>query len=226
MAGLFIVSTPIGNLKDITFRAIETLKEVEAIVCEDTRVSSKLLQEYGISKPLIVLNDFNEENELPRIISLLNENKQVALISDAGTPLVSDPGFKLVQYAIKKGYSITSIPGPSAPISALTVSGFPPDKFLFLGFLPKSKEKKKKSFTEIYKLQSKLNPTVICFETPQRIVETLEVIQEVYGDIHIAVARELTKMFEEVKRDNVSNLVEYFNQSKPKGEFVVLFKSA
>lgn len=222
MNTLYIVSTPIGNLRDITFRAIDVLKSVDLIACEDTRVSAKLLHEYGIDKPLIAVNDFNESSKIALLISYLRDGKDVALISDAGTPLVSDPGYKIVREVIATGFKVESIPGPTAAIAALTVSGLPSDKFTFVGYLPK-KDGKRKSFLESVKKTNELiQSTVIIYESPYRLLKSLADIKEIFGDIDVVICRELTKMHEEVRRQKVSQTLEHFSKTAPKGEFVLL----
>lgn len=216
---LFIVSTPIGNLKDITLRAIDTLNLVDYVLCEDTRVSRKLLSAYDISKELVVINDFNEEKVIDRIILDLEAGKNLALISDAGTPLVSDPGFKLVREAVANDIKVEAIPGANAVTTALTVSGLPSDKFLFLGFLPKKDGKRVELLKKTKDAVSLVKSTVIIYESPFRVVKTLEQIKEAFGDINVVVCRELTKMHEEVVRGKIS---EISAKIKLKGEFVIL----
>lgn len=220
LGSLFVVATPIGNLNDVTLRAIEVLKTVDTVVCEDTRVTSTLLNKYGIKKPLVVLNEFNEEQQTYNVLKLL-ENENVALISDAGTPLISDPGFRLIKSARQKGVKVVPIPGASAIIAALSVVGLPTDKFAFLGFLPKSKSKS----TQILKPFKTIGITIVLYESPHRIVKTLEAIYEVFGDIQISFARELTKIHEEIVSDTISSLIKLYETSKPKGEFVILFST-
>lgn len=220
MGTLFIVATPIGNLQDITLRAIETFKNVKTIACEDTRVTSILLNKFDIKKPLITLNEFNEENVLYETLSIL-KTADVALVSDAGTPLISDPGYRLVAEARKRGVKVIPIPGPSAVISALSASGLPTDKFFFLGFLPKTKSKAVKNLEMVKNLKT----TVVLYESPHRIIETLELIYELYGDVEVTVARELTKMHEEIYSDVITKLLEDYKNKRPKGEFVLLFST-
>lgn len=215
---LYIVATPIGNLQDITFRAVEILKNVDFIVCEDTRVTSKLLNHYEIKKPMIALNEFNEDQILYEILRKL-ESGSGALVSDAGTPLISDPGYRLVKEAKKKGFLISPIPGASALIAALSVSALPTDKFLFFGFLPKSEARSGKLLNKAKLLEQ----TVILYESPHRIVKTLGLIQNIFGDIEITIARELTKIYEETRSEKASSLIEHYKKTTPKGEFVVLF---
>lgn len=225
---LYIVSTPIGNLQDITLRAIETLKSADLIVCEDTRVTGRLLHHLGIKKEMQVINDSNEENKIYEVCKLLKNGKNIALVSDAGTPLISDPGFKLVRYVLQKGIGVIPIPGANSAITALSASGLPTDKFLYLGFLPDSYEKKKNTLLRLSlslaSLSSnKLSPTVIFFESPHRLLKTIDALEEVFGDIEIVVARELSKIYEEFLRDRLSFLKLHFKKTLPKGEFVILF---
>lgn len=225
---LYIVSTPIGNLQDITLRAVETLKEVGLVLCEDTRVTGNLLHNLGIKKQMMVLNDANEENTLYEVLSLLENGENIALVSDAGTPLISDPGFKLIRAAIQKGIQVTPIPGANAVTTALSASGFPTDKFLFLGFPPDSLERKKSFFEnvkEFSKSSSNINPTIVLYESPHKLLRCLEALQDVFGDIEIVIAREMTKMYEEFLRDKTSSLIIHFTKIQPKGEFVILFRT-
>lgn len=223
MGTLYIVSTPIGNLKDITIRAVETLKLVDYILCEDSRVSGKLLHEYNIEKKMISFNEFNEKSKELQVISDLLDGQSIALVSDAGTPLVSDPGFKLVREAIAAGIKVESIPGPSAAVSALAVSGLPTDKFTFVGYLPKKDGKRKELLEKMQKISEVLKTTFIIYESPYRLLKTLKSLSDVFGDIDIVVCRELTKLHEEVRRKKVTDAIEHFSQVSPKGEFVVVF---
>ncbi len=222
MGTLFIVATPIGNLKDITMRAIEVLKIADYILCEDTRVTGRLLHTYQIDKNMISFNDFNEEARIPQVLSDLGADKNIALVSDAGTPLISDPGFKLVRAAAKAGIRVESIPGPTAVIAALTVSGFPPDKFLFVGYPPKKEAKKKELFKKIKANNEKMTATAVLYESPHRAVKTLNTIKEVFGDIDACVSRELTKVHEEIIRGKISEIISRFSENKPKGELVIV----
>jgi len=220
---LLIVATPIGNLKDVSFRAIEVLKFVDYILCEDTRVTGKLLNHFEIQKKMVTFNDFNEESKKKSVLEDLGKGVNIALVSDAGTPLVSDPGFKLVREAIQEGIRVESIPGPSSVIAALTVSGLPTDKFTFVGYLPKKEGKKIEILRNLKVSRGLVKSTLIIFESPYRVVNTLESIKGVFGDIDVVVCRELTKMHEEVLRGKISNSIELI-QSKPiKGEFVILY---
>jgi len=230
MGILYIVATPIGNLQDITLRAIEVLKTVDAIACEDTRKTGLLLNKIlPINKPrLISYYEQNELRRIPEIINALKNGLNVALVSDAGTPTISDPGFKLVRETIREGIKVESIPGPSSVISALVSSGLPTDKFLFLGYLPKKEGKRKKLLNEFqcFKTLKQIHPTIIFFESPYRLLKTLGNIKEVFGDIDIVICRELTKIYEEIRREKISNSIEHFTNTNPKGEFVLLFNSA
>ncbi len=212
---LYIVSTPIGNLNDFTFRGIEILNKVDIILCEDTRITSKLLTNNSINKPLVIYNDNNANTVIPKVIkNILNNNRIYALVSDAGTPLISDPGYKLINACIDNNIKYTAIPGPCAAINALVLSGLPSDKFLFIGFF------NAKKLEEI----SDLNNTIIMYESPNRILSTLEYIKNnnKFNNTNIVIIREMTKIFEEVIRGKVDYLIEYFNNNKPRGEFVIL----
>ena len=220
---LYIISTPIGNLADITLRALEILRCVDYILCEDTRVTGKLLAHYKFSNKMISLNDFNEPLKVASVVGDLALGKNIALVSDAGTPLVSDPGYKLVRECIHHRAAVEAIPGPTSLIAALTVSGLPPDKFTFLGYLPKQDGKRLKILEAVKDNQENLKSTTIIFESPFRILKTLEDIKQVFGDIDVVICRELTKLYEEVRREKVSQSIMHFSQTKPKGEFVILF---
>lgn len=228
VGNLYIVSTPIGNMQDITLRALEILKSVDEIICEDTRVTGNLLKKYDIQKKLTALNDFNEELLYPQLVEKLLKGASLALVSDAGTPLISDPGFKLVREAKRHGITLISIPGANAIVTALTTSALPPDKFLFLGFLNKS-EQRKQTQLEGLKVSlatladNKLNPTVIFYDTPHDIEKTLRIMHIVFGNIDITLARELTKLFEECTTDTIENHIKNLEKQKARGEFVVLF---
>ncbi len=222
VSGLYIVSTPIGNLQDITLRAIETLKGSDIIVCEDTRVANKLLSNLGIKKTLLIYNDHSTEKDRQSIIRHLHDNKIVSLISDAGTPLISDPGYKLIRVARSEGIYITAIPGPCSPIMALTLSGLPCDRFFFEGFLPKKKEALKKRLEEL----SVIGASIVVLERSDRIASVLECISEVLGGRKVSVARELTKKFEEVKTDTAKNLLSYYIENPPLGEAVMVIAPA
>jgi 16S rRNA (cytidine1402-2'-O)-methyltransferase len=214
---LYIVSTPIGNLKDITLRAIGTLNEVDFILCEDTRTSGNLLNHFEIKKELISLNAFNEKNKIDFIVNRILSNKTAALISDAGTPLISDPGVRLVSACIDKGVEIIPIPGASALIAALSMSGLPTDSFVFEGFLPQKKGRQ----TKLKELAEE-NRTIVLYESIYRIEKLLNELSEYLPERFIVVCREITKKFEETWRGFPKELVESFPQKISKGEFVVV----
>lgn len=214
---LYVVATPIGNLEDITLRALKTLKEVDIIAAEDTRHSGILLSKYDIKKPLLSFHSFSGHAKIEKIIAVLKEGKKVALISDAGTPGISDPGFVLIRAAISAGIQVVPIPGPSAFLTALSVAGLPTDKFLYLGFLPKKKGRK--TLLESLKDEER---TVVFYESPYRIQRTLEELHATLGNRQVAVERELTKIFEEIVRGTLSDALKYFQNRIPKGEFVIV----
>ena len=219
---LYIIPTPIGNLKDITLRALEILKEVDGIICEDTRRTSLLLNHYQIKKPLIILNDYNEFKTFPQIIERLKSGQNLALVSDAGTPLISDPGYKLVRECIFQEIEIDSLPGPSSVITALTLSGLPPDKFLFLGYPPEKPGQRIKWLENL-----KSNPTtLIMFVSPYKLLRTLADMKEVFGDIEICLAHELTKIHQSVENKKISEWLEQLNPPAggPKGEYIMLLR--
>lgn len=221
---LYIVPTPIGNLKDITLRALEVLQSVNGIICEDSRHSSILLNNYQIKKPMIVLNDFNEVRVFPKIIEQLRAGQNLALVSDAGTPLVSDPGYKLVRECLAKGIEVDSLPGPSSVITALTLSGLPPDKFLFLGYLPEKPGHRQKIYTQISDISKKCALTFIIFIAPHKLIKVLTEMQEIFEDVEICLAKELSKVHQQVETKTISNWLEQFNSKAPKGEYVLLFR--
>ena len=219
---LYIVGTPVGNLKDITLRALETLKAVDAIACEDTRQTAKLLDHYQIRVPMISLHEQNERRRAEELIPRLQAGQSMALVSDGGTPLVSDPGWWLVHRAIEEQVPVTWVPGPAALVGALVLSGLPAERLVFEGFLP-PKSAARRTRLEHLKTEPR---TVVIYESPHRVLKTLQDIHEILGDIPVACARELTKMFEEVRRQPASKLIEHFEQRPPKGEFVLVFKPA
>ncbi|MBY0501837.1 MAG: 16S rRNA (cytidine(1402)-2'-O)-methyltransferase [Alphaproteobacteria bacterium] len=219
---LYLVATPIGNLKDISLRAIEILNEVDMIVCEDTRVSLKLLSHYGISKPLLPYHDHNANHIRPRILSFLGDGKNIAYITDGGMPLISDPGFKLILACQRKNYPYTVIPGPSAPLMALCLSGLSPDRFFFCGFLPPKSAARKAVLETIKSIQA----TLLFFESPKRLLPFLKDAQEVLGDREGAICREMTKLFEDVQKGALSKLKEYYETYPPRGEIVVVVEGA
>lgn len=218
MGTLFVVATPIGNLEDITFRAVRVLSEVDLIAAEDTRTTKVLLNKYNISTPLTSYHKFNIKGKTEHLINLLQAGKNVALVSDAGMPGISDPGYELVRGAIAAGGEVIPIPGASAAITALAVSGLPTDRFLFVGFLPKKPGKKRK---ELGRLQDE-EGTIIIYESPYRIVKTIEEIERIMGDRRIAVCRELTKKFEEVIRGGVTEVLAKLKERVIKGEIVLV----
>lgn len=236
MGTLYVVSTPIGNLKDISFRAIRILFEVDYIVAEDIEKIKRLREYYVgqieiaiVKKPeYIHIDDFSESTLIPKLIPLFESGKFIALVSEAGTPLISDPGYKLVIEAKKRGIGVIPVPGPTAAITALSVSGLPTDKFYFLGFLPKSEKHKGDILTNLKSLLAltsdmRLLPTVVFYESPHRIVETLKIFLDVFGDIQIVIARELTKIHEEVINKKVSEFIHEYTTGEPRGEFTILF---
>jgi len=215
---LFIVSTPIGNLKDITLRAIETLKSADLIAAEDTRHTKILLDAYQIQKPLTSFFEHNQIKKADHLLGLLKMGKNIALVSDAGTPGISDPGYLMVRLAQENNIPITVIPGVSACIAALTASGLPAHRFIFEGFLPPKSGARRNKLLALKGQEA----TVIFYESPHRLLKTLKDMQEVWDDPVIVVARELTKKFEEIRKDKASLLVEHFILHHPKGEFVLL----
>jgi len=217
---LFLVSTPIGNMDDITKRAIEVLKNSDLIACEDTRRTLKLLKKYDINRPLESYFDHNKEKKTPYLLGLLDKGKSVALVSDSGTPCISDPGFYLVKKVIEKGYKLFTVPGPSSILSALILSGLPTDRFVFEGFLPKKRGKRKARITQLKEEER----TIIIFESPFRILSLLKELKEILGERKISVSRELTKVYEETTRGNLSDLINQLEDKKPKGEFIIVLE--
>jgi 16S rRNA (cytidine1402-2'-O)-methyltransferase len=215
---LYIVSTPIGNLKDITLRAIETLKLVDVIAAEDTRHTKNLLDHYEIQKPITSFFDHNQKVKGLYLLGLLKEGKSIALVTDAGTPGISDPGYSLIKLAHDNDIPVSVIPGVTAVITALTLSGLPSHRFIFEGFLPPKTVGRRKKL-ESFKAEE---GTVIFYESPHRLLKSLEDIQAVFDDPYMVVTRELTKMFEEVKKGKVSDLINHFTAHPPRGEFVLL----
>jgi 16S rRNA (cytidine1402-2'-O)-methyltransferase len=217
--GLHLVSTPIGNLGDITVRALWTLRHVDRVLCEDTRVTSRLLARYGIDKPLTPYHDHNAERARPGILEALRQGERLALVSDAGTPLVSDPGFKLVREAVAEGLSVTTAPGPTAAIAALTLSAVPSDVFLFAGFLP-SRASARRRALENWRT---LDATLVFYEGPSRLADSLADMAEILGDRDAAIARELTKRHEELRRSRLATLAAHYREAgAPRGEIVIV----
>lgn len=213
---LILVSTPIGNLEDISFRAIETLKSADLILCEDTRHSQKLLHHYQIKKPLQSYHKFNEQQKTKELLDRLKEGKTICLISDAGTPLISDPGHPLVQGCIEENIPLTAIPGPCALIQALVCSGMPAERFQFIGFLPKKEKELQRTLEEVISYPG----VTICYESPHRVLETLEALERIDPEAPVCLARELTKKFEQFLRGNASSLKTKVQNIK--GECVLL----
>ena len=217
---LYLVPTPIGNLKDITLRALDTLKEADFIAAEDTRQTLKLLNHFEIKKPLISYHKFNEQSKSDKIIDLLIEGKNVALVSDAGTPGISDPGSIIVERCIEKMIDFEVLPGATAITTALVYSGLDTTKFLFRGFLPRENKDRKIITDELLQSQE----TLIFYESPHRLIDTLTFLLDTFGDRRIAVCRELTKIYEEIYRDTLKQALLYFTQNKPRGEFVLVLE--
>ena len=217
---LYLVPTPIGNLKDITLRALEILQEADVIAAEDTRQTLKLLNHFEIKKSLISYHKFNEQNKSDKIIELLMEGKKVALVSDAGTPGISDPGSVIVQRCIEKKLDFEVLPGATAITTALVYSGLDTTKFLFRGFLPRENKERKTITDELLQSQE----TLVFYEAPHRLVDTLSFLFDTFGDRRIAVCRELTKLYEEIYRGTLSEAMQYFEEKKPRGEFVLVLE--
>ena len=216
---LYIVSTPIGNLEDITLRAIKLLKEVDIIACEDTRHTKKLLSAHNIINHLESYHEHNEIRKSQKLLLLLKSGKNIALVSNAGTPCISDPGYRIVKLASENEINVVPVPGPSAVVSAVAVSGLPTDRFLFLGFLPRTKKRCK----ELLESTSQYTFTQVFYESPKRLVNTLELMHSVLGDRNISVSRELTKKFEETLRGNVSGLIKKLREKESiKGEITIV----
>lgn len=215
---LYIVATPIGNLKDITLRALEVLKSVDLIACEDTRHTKILLDRYGINVPTTSYFQHNRLTKGEYLLGKLKEGESIALVSDAGMPGILDPGYHIINLALHNNIEITAIPGPTALVSALVLSGKPAHEFIFAGFLPPRTQARKNKLRGI----SKLKLTIIFYESCHRILSTLEDIQEVFGDKPIVCCRELTKKFEEIKRGRAKDILEDFKRQAPRGEFVVV----
>ena len=219
---LYVVSTPIGNMEDITLRALKILKEVQLIAAEDTRRTRKLLNVYDINCPMTSLHDQNELKKSASIISRLNEGVDVAYVSDAGTPGISDPGYILINQAIDNAINVVPIPGPSAVTAALSISGLPMDSFVFLGFLP-SRAGKRKQQIESLKDEKK---TMVFYESPRRILQTLQEIEKIMGNRNAVIVRELTKVYEEILRGTLRELINTLNQREIKGEITLLISGA
>lgn len=220
---LYLCATPIGNLGDITLRALEVLRGADVVLAEDTRRTGTLLKEHGIRAPLMSFHDHNEAERVPQVIGLLEQGRRVVLVSDAGSPLLADPGFRLVREVVARGLPVTALPGASALLPALALSALPPHPFLFLGFLPRKAGQRRRLLAEA----AALPWTVVCYEAPHRLLEALDDLAEVAGrDRPVAVARELTKRFEEVVRGTVSEVADRFRTQPPRGELVLVFGGA
>lgn len=221
---LYLVATPIGNLEDITLRALRILRHADVIACEDTRTSRVLLAHYGIKTPCISYHEHNAQTMRPKILARLRAGESVALISDAGTPLISDPGYKLSAHCISEKIPLIPIPGACSVITALCASGLPTDQFLYLGFLPN----KTKARTAILAQYATTNATLVCFESPNRVLATLSDMSHIFGETHqVTIARELTKRFEEIRHGTVSDLIAHYTAAgAPRGEIVMLIAPA
>ena len=215
---LYVIGTPIGNLADISNRAIQVLSEVNLILVEDTRVSKKILNKYNINNKMMVYNNFNEARQCNKILNLLSEGTNIALINDAGTPCISDPGYLIVNACRKQGIDIFSVPGASSLTAALSISGLPTDSFYFEGFLPKKKGRKTK-----FELLNTFMSTIIIFESPQRVVKSLlDIKKYMGGERRVSIHREITKIYEETFWGSVDDSIEYFSNKKCKGEFIII----
>ncbi|HSO27775.1 MAG TPA: 16S rRNA (cytidine(1402)-2'-O)-methyltransferase [Anaerolineales bacterium] len=217
MGTLYLVATPIGNLEDISARALRVLRSAALIAAEDTRHTVKLLRHYEIDAPLTSYHEFNKLTKVDAILSALAQG-DVALVSDAGTPALNDPGYELVQAALQAGFAVSPIPGPSAPIAALTTSGLPTDRFVYLGYLPRKANERRAALHEV----AELPYTLVFLETPHRLLAALQDLQAVLGDRPMAAARELTKLHEEVVRGPISVVLAHFAAEKPRGEFTLV----
>ena len=220
MGKLFAVPTPVGNLEDMTFRAVRVLKEVDLILAEDTRTSSVLLKHFEIKKPMMSHHKFNEHKTIEGVVARLEAGENIALISDAGTPGISDPGFLVVRECVRHGIEVQCLPGATAFVPALVSSGLPNDRFCFEGFLPQ----KKGRMTRLLTLQSEMR-TMIFYESPYRLVKTLTQFSEYFGaEREVAVCREISKLHEECVRGTLSEVIEHFRANEPRGEIVVILK--
>lgn len=215
--GLYLVATPIGNLGDITLRAVDILSRCDGVACEDTRVTGKLLKHLGISKPMWRYDDHSEHRDRSRLVESMR-NRAVALVSDAGTPMISDPGYRLVNDCRAEGIAVTSLPGPCAAVVGLTLSGLPNDRFLFAGFLPSKEKARRETLEEL----AGTDATLVFYETGPRLLKSLAALKELMPEREIAVARELTKLHEECRRGLADGLMAYYDANPPKGEIVLL----
>lgn len=219
---LMLVATPIGNLGDITLRALEALKSAHLVACEDTRTTAKLLNHYGITTRTIAYHEHNEAAATQQLLGKLEAGMTIALVSDAGTPLLSDPGARLVTAAIEAGVKVTPLPGASALLAALTIAGMPSDQFYFAGFIPQKTKPREALLASLKSLPA----TLVFYEAPHRLTETLGYFEQAFGDRHAAVARELTKLYEECRRATLSGLIAHYTKTPPKGECVILVHGA
>ena len=217
MGKLVVVPTPVGNLQDMTFRAVEVLKQADLILAEDTRTSGNLLKHFGIETKMIAHHKFNEHATLGRTLDIIRENSLTALISDAGTPSISDPGYLITKNCIENDIEVECLPGATAFVPALVMSGFTTDRFCFEGFLPHKKGRQ----TRLLALKDETR-TIIFYESPHRIIKTLTQIQEFIGERNVAVVREISKVYQEVVRGSIPTVIEHFQKKQPKGEFVLL----
>ncbi len=214
---LYIVATPIGNMEDITYRAVKILKQVDYIAAEDTRTTGRLLANYQVETPTQSYHDHNKEQKTPQLVEYLQSGLSIAIVSDAGTPGISDPAFYLVREAIRHEIQVVPVPGPSASIAALVSSGLPTDRWVFEGFIPK-----KKGRQTWFKTMHSEERTIVIYESRYRVIRTLEDIQNYWGDRKVAVGREITKKFEEIVRGTCNEVIAYYNQHTLKGEFVLV----
>src|SRR5437879_4267392 len=219
---LYVVATPIGNLEDLSIRAARILREVDVIACEDTRHTRLLLQRYGITTPMVSYHEHNEPARAQELLRRLEAGESAALVSDAGTPVLSDPGFALVRQAIAGGIPVVPLPGPTAITAALSVAGLPTDRFMFLGFLPRKAGERRRALLDI----ARIPWTLVMFEAPHRVVHTLRDLRAVLGDRQVAVMRELTKKFEETVRGALSEVTDRMAQAPPRGELTLVVAGA
>jgi 16S rRNA (cytidine1402-2'-O)-methyltransferase len=218
LPALYVVATPIGNLGDITLRAINTLKQCDFVVCEDSRTTAKLLKNLEIKKPFLVYNDHSDQLVREKILNLILQGKALALVSDAGTPLISDPGYKLVAFLLENHCQVLSVPGACSAIAALSVSGIASDRFMFVGFIPSGSLAKENFFKDLVNIDSSL----IFFETSNRLIASLETMLKTFGNRIACVSREITKIYEQTKKANLTDLITFYQQNPPRGEIVIL----
>lgn len=218
LPALYVVATPIGNLGDITLRAINTLKQCDFVVCEDSRTTAKLLKNLEIKKPFLVYNDHSDQLVREKILNLILQGKALALVSDAGTPLISDPGYKLVAFLLENNCQVLSVPGACSAIAALSVSGIASDRFMFVGFIPSGSLAKENFFKDLVNIDSSL----IFFETSNRLIASLETMLKTFGNRIACVSREITKIYEQTKKANLTDLITFYQQNPPRGEIVIL----